>query len=103
MSFDWCRAHDGGVRLRIQAVPNAKRSEVAGTHGDALRIRLAAQAIDGKANAELTKFLSTVLHVPRSCIDILQGQSGRSKLVQINVASLQPDQVSNLLLPVSSE
>ena len=47
-----------GVRLAIQVQPRASRTELAGIHGDALRIRLAAPPVDGAANEELIRFLA---------------------------------------------
>jgi len=64
-------------------VPGARTTAVAGRHGDALKIRVAAAPADGAANAELIRFLATRLGRPRSAIAITAGQSGRRKTVSI--------------------
>jgi uncharacterized protein (TIGR00251 family) len=58
MTAAWRREEDGAVVLVLHVQPGAKRTEVAGVHGDALKIRLAAPPVDGKANAELVRFLA---------------------------------------------
>lgn len=63
--------------------PNARRSEVAGFHGDALKVRIAAPAADNKANAELIEFLSKTLEVSKSAIAIRRGATSRHKVVEI--------------------
>jgi uncharacterized protein (TIGR00251 family) len=55
---DWLRQVDGAIVLTVHLQPGAKRSEVAGEHGDALKIRLAAPAVDGRANAALLEFVA---------------------------------------------
>ena len=69
--------------LRLHVQPNARKSQVAGLHGDALKIRIAAPAVDNKANAALIEFLSRTLGVPKSAIAIRHGETGRRKLLEI--------------------
>lgn len=69
------------LALRIQ--PGAKREGVIGTYGDALRIAIAAPAVDGKANDALLRLLASLLDIPRSRIEIVSGHTSRSKLVRI--------------------
>ncbi|GAA5172435.1 DUF167 domain-containing protein [Viridibacterium curvum] len=90
------RASDGGVTLTIHAQPGAKRTEVVGLHGEALKIRLAAPPVDGKANAVLTGFLAECLGVPRVAVRILSGESSRHKIVWVEAAS---DAALRRLLP----
>jgi hypothetical protein len=56
---------------------------VAGRHGDALKIRLAAPPVDGAANDELIRFLAERLSVPRSAVTIAAGHTSRRKTVRI--------------------
>ncbi|OGU11065.1 MAG: hypothetical protein A2W29_02300, partial [Gemmatimonadetes bacterium RBG_16_66_8] len=70
--------------------------EIAGRHGDAIRIRLAAPPVDGAANTELVKFLAERLGVPRSAITIVRGASGRRKTVSVD--GLTTDRVQRLLV-----
>ena len=74
---------DGGVRLRLRIQPRASRTEVAGLHGEMIRIRLAAPPVDGAANEELVRFLAELLHVPARAVEITAGRSGRQKTVRI--------------------
>ena len=74
---------DGGVRLRVRVQPRASRSEIAGVHGDELRIRLQAPPVDGAANEALVRFLADALGAPRSAVEIVSGLASRSKTVVI--------------------
>ncbi len=69
--------------LTVHVVPRARRTEVAGRHGDAIRIRLAAPPVDGAANAELVRFLAERLGLPRRAVAIRSGATGRRKTVAI--------------------
>ena len=71
------------VKIKIRAVPNAPKSECAGEYGDALKIKLAAPALDGKANVELVKFISKKLKISKGNIQIACGETSRDKLVEI--------------------
>ena len=63
--------------------PRASRTELAGRHGDALKVRLVAPPVEGAANAALVRYLAQVVDVPRASIKLLSGHSGRRKLVQV--------------------
>lgn len=67
----------------MHVVPRARTTDVAGRHGDALKIRLAAPPVDGAANEELVRFLAERLAVPRSAVTIAAGHTGRRKTVKI--------------------
>ena len=75
-----------GVRLRLRIQPRASRTEVAGRHGDLLRIRLAAPPVDGAANDELVRFLSRVLGVPARAVEVTAGHASRQKTVTVEGA-----------------
>ena len=66
------------------ASPGARRSEVAGIADGRLRLRLAAPAHEGKANAELVRFLAAVLEVPKSAVTLATGAGARRKLVRVD-------------------
>jgi len=68
----------------VHVVPRARTTDVAGRHGDALKIRLAAPPVDGAANEELVRFLAKRLAVPRSAVTIAAGLTGRRKTVKIS-------------------
>lgn len=71
------------MHVRIRVVPRASRTEAAGPHGDALRVRVAAPPVDGKANAALVMYLAKELAVPRSAVRIVRGDTGRTKTVEV--------------------
>ena len=81
----WLRYDPAAQRLSLtlHAQPNAKQSRIAGLHGDALKVSVAAPAVDNKANAELIEFLSEALGVSKSSIVIRHGATGRRKVVEI--------------------
>jgi uncharacterized protein (TIGR00251 family) len=63
--------------------PRASSTELAGIHGDALKVRLAAPPVDGAANEALMIFLAKIFRVSRSDVRILAGETARSKLIEI--------------------
>jgi uncharacterized protein (TIGR00251 family) len=65
-------------------VPNAKRSEVSGVHDGALRIRLAAPPIEGRANDALLAWLAEELGLPKRGLELLSGHKGRRKQVVLH-------------------
>ncbi|MGZ4727153.1 MAG: DUF167 domain-containing protein [Acidimicrobiales bacterium] len=80
----WARRVDDGWLLDLRIQPGARRSQVVGPLGDSLKIKVAAPADDGKANAELLRFLADVLDVPRRSTRIVRGSTSRSKTVAID-------------------
>jgi len=85
----------GAVRFSVHVQPRASRSEIAGIHGDALKVRLAAPPVDGAANAALVELLSSAFAIPRRAVRILAGESSRSKLVECDGVS--PEAVLRLI------
>jgi uncharacterized protein (TIGR00251 family) len=81
--MEWIRETAKGVLLPVRAVPRASKNEILGIHGDALKIRLQAPPVDGKANEALIRFLSDTLDIPRSQLSIASGETGRNKSVLI--------------------
>jgi len=71
------------IALTVRVQPNARRNEIVGQHGDSLKVRVAAPAVDNKANWALVEFLSEVLGAPKSAISIRRGANGRRKVVEI--------------------
>jgi len=84
---DWLRvAADGRITLTLHIQPGAKKTEVAGLHGEALKIRLAAPPVDGMANEALVKFLAEMLGLPKSAVSLKSGQRSRRKVLEISSA-----------------
>lgn len=84
---EWLRTDGDGVILTLHIQPGAKKTEVAGLYGDALKIRLAAPPVDGKANDALLAFLAKKLGAGRTAVELLSGQTSRAKRVRIDGVS----------------
>jgi len=82
------------VVLALHVQPGAKRSEFAGKHGDALKVKLGAPAVDGKANAELIRFLADAFGVPQRNIVIVRGETSRAKVVRVVAPAKRPPALS---------
>ena len=77
-----------GVRLALHVQPGASRSELAGLHGGALKIRVAAPPVDGAANGELIRFLAALFGVARSRVAVVSGAGARRKTVVVQGVSV---------------
>jgi uncharacterized protein (TIGR00251 family) len=82
-------ARSEGVRFSVRVQPRASRSELAGVHGDALKVRLAAPPVDGAANDALVELLADRLGVARRAVRIVSGASGRSKTVDVDGVTIE--------------
>ena len=89
-----------GVLLTVRVQPRASRDEIAGLHGDALKIRLKAPPVEGEANAALLRFLSKRLKIPLAAISIRSGASSRRKTVLVE--GIRPEEVRARLQGSSS-
>ncbi|MCA6062390.1 DUF167 family protein [Thalassolituus marinus] len=74
---------DGDLILVCHLQPKASKSEFAGLHGDALKIRIQAPPVEGKANTELIKFLAKQFGIAKSDVEIISGELNRHKRVRI--------------------
>ena len=72
------------ARLRVHVVPNAEINKVVGEHGGAIKIKLRAQAVEGKANAVLRCFLADQLNISQRAIILEHGQRSRDKVIRID-------------------
>ena len=72
------------LRLDLQVQPNARRSGFAGLYGERLKVRIAAPAIDDKANQLLLDFLAERFQLPTGKVMIRQGERSRAKVVEIS-------------------
>jgi uncharacterized protein len=75
-------------KLAIKAIPNAPRNAVAGWLGDALKVRVHAPALEGRANDELCEFIADTLGLPRRAVTVAQGEKSRQKVLHISGLTL---------------
>ena len=74
---------DGALIFSVRVIPKSSRSEIAGGCEGALKIKLNAAPIDGAANAELVKLLAKTFDVPKSAVEIVKGQTSKTKQIKI--------------------
>lgn len=96
MTVSWLRQEaSGSIVLSLHVQPGARKTEIRGTHGEALKIRLAAPPADGKANDCLIEFFAKLLEVPRAQVELVSGAAARQK--RIRVRGARPQAVERLL------
>ncbi|MBE3023798.1 hypothetical protein GQ37_009190 [Janthinobacterium sp. BJB1] len=86
------------MRLAVQIAANAKKTEVLGVHDGALKIKLHAQPVEGKANLALIRYLAEALGVPKSAVTLTHGHTNKRKLLEVAKASLTPELAQQILL-----
>ena len=74
--------------LAVKAVPNAPRNEIAGWLGEALKVKVHAPPVEGRANEALCEFLADTLGLPRRAVSIVRGETSRQKVVRIEGITL---------------
>lgn len=89
------------ARFAVHVQPRAKHTEVAGTHGAAVKIRLAAPPVDGAANDALQHFLAERLGVPRAAVRVVAGLASRDKWIEVD--GLSAAEARRVLLAPSSD
>ena len=77
-------AMENSIVFSVRVVPRASKSEIAGEHDGALKVRIASPPVDGAANAGLIKLLAKQFRVSRSDVEIIAGESSRSKRIKIS-------------------
>lgn len=85
-----------GSAFTVHVIPRARKNEIAGRLGDAIKVRLTAPPVEGKANEALIAFLAEQLDVQKSQVEIVAGKTSRNKMV--SVIGLSPIEVEKRLL-----
>jgi uncharacterized protein (TIGR00251 family) len=83
-SWYQCEPQRGLLILHVHVQPNARRTQIAGVHGSRLKLRVAAPAAEGKANALLVGFLAQLFDLPGAQVMIRRGLHGHTKTVEIH-------------------
>jgi uncharacterized protein (TIGR00251 family) len=91
MQPGWYRRNGEIITLTLHVQPGAKRSEIVGLHGEALKIKLAAPPIEGRANDALLKFIADLFGVPLRNTELMQGGQSRHKVVAITGSCVDPE------------
>lgn len=74
---------NGAIEIEIRVIPRASKSEVVGEHNGALKVRISSPPVDGAANAELIKLLAKFFGVAKADIDLISGQTSKTKRIRI--------------------
>ncbi len=74
----------------VRVIPNARRSELVSSTGGELRLRVAAPAVDGRANAELTRTVARILGVRVAAVEVIRGDRSRTKTVRVRGLEAAP-------------
>jgi uncharacterized protein (TIGR00251 family) len=90
---DWYRRDGDVLSLTLHVQPGAKRTEISGLHGEALKIRLAAPPIEGRANEALLRFIADTFGVPLRQVELKQGGQSRHKVVMVTGSKVAPESV----------
>ena len=77
---------EGGARVRVRVVPRASKTEFCGVQGGALKIRLQAPPVDGKANAALCAFVADAFGLPKRSVSVVSGETSRDKTLLLRGA-----------------
>ena len=75
---------DNAVTIRLRVQPRASRTEIVGEHAGAIKLRVAAPPVDGKANEECRRFLAKLFNVGATSIEIISGDSSRDKVIRVS-------------------
>lgn len=81
---------EGGVTIKVRVQPRASRTEIIGEHAGAIKMRVAAPPVDGKANEECRRYLAKLLKVGATSVEIISGDSSRDKVIRVsNISALR--------------
>jgi uncharacterized protein len=74
---------DGAIIFMVRVIPRASKSEIVGEMDGVLKVRIASPPVDGAANAELIKVLAKNFDVAKSAVEIIGGQTSKTKQIKI--------------------
>ena len=77
-----------GVRFPVRVQPRASRNELAGGHGDGIKVRITAAPVDGEANEALIAFLAKKMGVAKSALSVVSGETSRDKVIEVTGTSV---------------
>jgi len=77
--------HPDGLLIDVRVQPKSSKNAIVGIHGEALKIKLNAPPVEGKANKALIQLMAKLLGCPKSAVEIISGQASRSKRLLIRI------------------
>ncbi len=83
------KEESSGVFFKVRVMPRSSKNQIVGYYDDAIKIRLTAAPLEGKANEACRAFLAEILSVSRARIEIVSGQTSRNKLIKVAGVSAQ--------------
>ncbi|HEY6863778.1 MAG TPA: DUF167 domain-containing protein [Burkholderiales bacterium] len=86
----WARRVADGWLLSLHVQPGARATQLAGLHGEHLKVRIAASPVEGRANAALEQLIAGALGVPRRCVRVVKGATSRRKTVHVAAPGANP-------------
>lgn len=89
-SRSWWSPGEGGITISVRVAAGARRSEVIDASGERLRVRIAAPAVEGKANVELQRMIAKLFGVRRSAVLLVRGERSREKTLWVAGISEPP-------------
>jgi uncharacterized protein (TIGR00251 family) len=92
----WLQRHPDRITLALRVQPRASRDEVAGLHGDRLKLRISAPPVEGAANRHLCRYLAELFQVPASSVRLVRGERGRDKTIEVTGATWLPEALAAL-------
>lgn len=90
----WYKCHQDEISLNVYVQPGAKRTEINGLHGNALKIRLNTPPVDGRANDALIQYLAARFGVTVKQVSLKKGEKSRHKVVVIKGSDVKPSELS---------
>lgn len=94
---EWYRRDGEVITLALHVQPGAKRNEIVGLHGEALKIKLSAPPVEGCANEALLKFIAGIFDVPLRQVELKQGRQSRRKVVLVQGSQIPPERITNFI------
>lgn len=81
--FPFAKSQDNGILLFLHVQPGGSRDELCGTHGDSIKLKVRARAVEGAANQAVRDVLAKIFKVPKSSVTIVKGETSREKTIHL--------------------
>ena len=93
---------EASITLKVRLQPRASRNGIDGVQGDALKLKVTAPPLEGRANKALKKLLAERLGIPPARIEIITGRRSREKLVRLSgISRAEVERALGIPLPAS--